>query len=303
MPGRALAVLAVILALLSCGEGGSQPSDQMITVGTHRLHIHREGQGAPAVVIDVGIGSSSEEWRQLQKQIAEITHVCTYDRAGYGSSEPGPLPRHSGTVAEELHALLQGASVSGPYILVGHSLGALNLQVYAARYPDDVAGIVLLDPPPLSWILGESYLGLRQMAEQMTNEWQAQADRLADSSDPRALAEAAFFRAIASEHREMLGESATLAAANETFGDLPLAVIASGMANPLFGEVADEYQQYWVRQSRAVAGKSTRGRFILVKESSHHLHRDAPAVVLEAIVALVREVRGPSGDRGRSHPG
>jgi len=292
MPGRAMAVLAVILVFLSCGEGGSQLGDQMITVGAHRLHIHSEGLGIPAVVIDVGIGSSSEEWQPLQKQLAEITHVCTYDRAGYGSSEFGSLPRHSGTVTDELHALLQGASVPGPYILVGHSLGALNLQVYAARYPDEIAGMVLLDPPPLSWMLGESYPGLRQMANQMTNEWQAQADRLADSSDPRALAETAFYRTIASEHREMFGESATLAAAIDTFGDLPLTVIASGVTNPMFGAVAEEYQQYWVQQSRAVAGKSTRGRFILVEESSHHLHRDAPAVVLEAIVALVRNVRG-----------
>jgi hypothetical protein len=129
------------------------------------------------------------------------------------------------------------------------------------------------------------------MAKEMTNAWQAAADRGAAASDPRARAEAEFFRTLASEHREMLGESAALAASIETLGDTPLTVIASGVPNPGFGDVAEEYQEYWIDQSRAVAARSTRGRFILVVESSHHLHRDAPAVVEEAIVSMVQELR------------
>jgi pimeloyl-ACP methyl ester carboxylesterase len=291
MPARVAAVLVLILAFASCGGGGVQPRDRMIDVGTHRLHIHCEGEGSPTVVIDVGIASTSEEWRPLQKQLAEITHVCTYDRAGYGQSEPGPLPRDSGRTADELRALLRGAAMSGPYILVGHSLGALNMQIYAVRYPDDVAGMVLLDPPPLSWMLGECYPDLLQMAEEMTNEWQAIADSRSDSSDPQVRTETAFFRTIASEHREMLGESAALAAAIETFGDIPLTVIASGVPNPMFGAIADEYQQYWIEQSRALAGKSTRGKFVLAAESSHHLHKDASSTVQEAIVSMVKGLR------------
>jgi pimeloyl-ACP methyl ester carboxylesterase len=285
------AALVVILALSSCGGAGPQPDDQMIDVGTHRLHIHCEGEGTPTVVIDVGIGSTSEEWIPLQKQIAEITHVCTYDRAGYGQSEPGPLPRDGGRTATELRALLREASVPGPYVLVGHSLGALNMQIYAARYPDDVAGMILLDPPPLGWLLGECYPDLRQMAEEMTNEWQAIADSRSDSSDPQERAEAAFFSTIASEHREMLGESAALAATIKAFGDIPLTVIAAGVPNPMFGDIAEEYQQYWIEQSRAVADKSTRGKFILAAESSHHLHRDASTIVQEAIVSMVQDLR------------
>jgi pimeloyl-ACP methyl ester carboxylesterase len=265
--------------------------DRMIDVGTHRLHIHWEGEGSPSVVIDVGIAGTSEEWRPLRQRLAEITRVCTYDRAGYGQSEPGPLPRDSGRTADELRALLRGAAMKGPYILVGHSLGALNMQIYAARYPDDVAGMVLLDPPPLGWLLGECYPDLLQMAEGMTNEWQAIADSRSDSSDPRARTESAFFRAIASEHREMLGESAALAAAIETFGNIPLTVIASGVPNPMFGAVAEEYQQYWIEQSRAVAGKSSGGTFILAAESTHHLHRDASSTVREAIASMVRDLR------------
>lgn len=293
MPVRVAAALLLILVLATCGGDGAPPRDKMIDVGTHRLHIHWEGEGSPAVVIDVGIAGTSEEWRPLKKQLAEITLVCTYDRAGYGRSEPGPLPRDSGREADELRALLRGAAVPGPYILVGHSLGALNMQIYAARYPDDVVGMVLLDPPPLGWMLGECYPDLLRMAEEMTKEWQAIADNGSDSSDPRVRAEAVFFRTIASEHREMLGESATLAAAIETFGDIPVTVIASGVPNPLFGAVAEEYQKYWIEQSRAVADRSTRGKFILAAESTHHLHRDASSTVQEAVVDMVRDLRGP----------
>ncbi len=291
MPFRVAAALFLILALATCGGGGARPHDEMIDVGTHRLHIHWEGEGSPTIVIDVGIAGTSEEWLPLQKRLAEITQVCTYDRAGYGESEPGPLPRDGGRAADELRALLRGAAVPGPYVLVGHSLGALNMQIYAYRYPDDVAGMVLLDPPPLGWMLGECYPDLLQMAEEMTKEWQAIADSLSDSSDPRVRTEAAFFRTIASEHREMLGESATLNAAIETFGDIPLTVIASGVPNPVFGAVAGEYQRYWIEQSRAVAGRSTRGKFVLAAESTHHLHRDASSTVQEAVVSMVKDLR------------
>ena len=151
MPIRVIAVLAVLIAISSCGGCGTQSRDQMVDVGTHRLHIHGEGEGAPTIVIDVGIASSMDEWRSLQRFFAETTRVCLYERSGYGLSEAGPFPRDSGRAADELHSLLVEASVPGPYVLVGHSLGALNLQVYAARYPENVAAMVLLDPPPLGW--------------------------------------------------------------------------------------------------------------------------------------------------------
>ncbi|NIP82175.1 MAG: alpha/beta fold hydrolase, partial [Gemmatimonadetes bacterium] len=160
----------------------------------------------------------------MQDSLAGRTRVVVYDRAGYGASEPGPLPRHAAREADELRALLEAASVDGPYVLVGHSLGGLNAQVFAARYRDDVAGLVLLDPPPLGWLLGDRFPGLRRMAEAMTDDWQRLADRRPDAADPGARAEADFFRMIASEHREMLGGSARQAAAIDSFGDLPVTV-------------------------------------------------------------------------------
>jgi len=280
------------LILILFVRGSAPPSDRMISIGSHRLQIHMEGKGTPTVVIDAGIADKLDKVRPLQERIARVTQVITYNRAGYGESEPGPLPRHSGREADELKALLEHASVPGPYVLVGHSLGALNMQVFASKYPDAVAGMVLLDPPPLSFILGQDYTDLRAMAEQMTAEWQSIADSAAKSNDARDKALSAFFTMIASEHREAFGgETARLIGAVSTFGDIPLVVVAAGMPNPAFGEVADKFQRYWIEQSRILSEKSSRGKFILAESSSHHLYLDVPDLVKEAVVSVVNVVR------------
>jgi pimeloyl-ACP methyl ester carboxylesterase len=284
---RMASLLCMVLG--ACTAQWSSSPDRMIDIGTHSLHARILGRGAPAVVIDVGIASRSDEWYALQERLARRTTVVVYDRAGYGESEPGPFPRDSGREAAELKSLLDASSIRGPYVLVGHSLGALNLQVFAARYPGDVAGMVLLDPPPLEWLRGGKFPGLLAMAEKMTNEWQTTAERGASSADPRVRAEAAFYRAIASEHRVMTGESARQAAAIGSFGSTRLIVIASGKPNLMFGDLAEEYQRYWIEQSRAIAGKSTRGEFVLATDSSHMLHVEAADTVFASIEAAIRD--------------
>ena len=288
---RKLAILFATGAILaSCVREGSQPSDQMISIGSHRLQIRREGKGVPAVVIDAGIADQLDKLRPLQDRIARVTQVITYNRAGYGQSEPGPLPRDGAREAEELKVLLEQAFVPGPYVLVGHSLGALNVMVFASKYPKDVAGMVLLDPPPLSFALGKEYRDLGAMAQRMTAEWQAIADSASKSVDAQDRARSAFFLMIASEHRGM-GETARLVDAISTFGDMPLIVVAAGKPNPAFGPIAEEFQRYWAEQSRALTGKSTKGKFILAEESSHFLYLDVPELVEESILSVVNGVR------------
>ncbi len=282
-------VACVFFAL--CAGEGSPFSDQMIDIGSHHLQIHLEGKGAPAVVIDAGISDQLDKLGPLQRRLAEATLVVTYNRAGYGQSEPGPVPRHSGREAEELKALLEKASIPGPYVLVGHSLGALNVQVFASKYPDDVTGMVLLDPPPFSFILREEYKDLGAMAERMTAEWQSIADSGAQSEDAQERARAAFFRMIASEHREMFGETARLVSAISTFGDIPLVVMAAGKSNPAFGEEAEGFQKFWITQSRKLAAKSSNSKFILAEKATHYLYLDVPDLVAENILSVVREVR------------
>jgi len=279
------------LTSVSCEREDSSPSDQSISIGSHRLQIHQEGKGTPTVVIEAGLTDPLDNWRALQNRIAQVTRVITYNRAGYGRSEPGPLPRHGGREAEELKALLDAASIPGPYVIVGHSLGGLNAQVFAAKYSEDVVGIVLLDPPPLSFIRGEEYTSLLAMADRMTAEWQAVADAGADSSDAEAKTRAFFFQMIASEHREMFGESARLVSEISSFGDTPLLVMAARKPNPVFGDLAEEYQRYWIEQSRSLSHKSSNGKFVVAEDSTHRLYEDVPDLVVESILSVVYEAR------------
>jgi pimeloyl-ACP methyl ester carboxylesterase len=289
---RLASAIAVVLLLGSCSGSGPDLPDRMADVGTHRLHAVVTGDGTPAVVFDGGIAVRCEEYRVLQDRIARETTVVTYDRAGYGSSDGGPLPRDSGTEVDELRALLARLRIPGPYVLVGHSLGGLNVEVYANRYPDEVAGMVLLDPPPLGFLLGQDYAHFVPLVQRMTDEWQQIADRGLRSDVAQERAQGLFFQMLASEQREMLGRSAELAEGIETFGDIPLVVIASGVPNPAFGEEAAAYQHYWADRSRALAAKSSRGEFVLAERSTHRLHDEAADLVAESILSVLEQARG-----------
>ncbi len=126
-------------------ESKYPPLGQMVDVGGYRLHLYSMGVGGPAVVLEAGMGCISSDWGLVQPEIAKFTQVVSYDRAGTGWSEPSPFPRTSQQIVHELHALLEKAQIPKPYILVGHSFGGNNVQLYAATYPDDVLGIVLVD--------------------------------------------------------------------------------------------------------------------------------------------------------------
>ena len=103
------------------------------------------GQGSPTVVLDAALGNTSAQWVRVQREVSGTTRVCSYDRAGMGWSEMGPEPRDAKQITGELHALLSTAGIEEPYVLVGHSFGGMYMQTYAARYPDEVAGVGLVD--------------------------------------------------------------------------------------------------------------------------------------------------------------
>ncbi len=129
------------------------PPGRLIEVGSHRLHINETGNGSPTVVLDAGLPASCVSWQLVQPVIAELARVVSYDRAGLGWSDPGPEPRTSARIVEELHTLLERAGLEGPYVLVGHSFGGFNVRLFAHRYPAEVVGLVLVDPiHPREWL-------------------------------------------------------------------------------------------------------------------------------------------------------
>ena len=121
------------------------PARELIDIGTHRLHLNCTGYGSPAVILEAGNLGMSADWIKIQQRVAEITRVCSYDRAGTGWSDTGLAPRDADQISAELRTLLAHAGVASPYVLVGHSYGGLYMLRYAGHYPDDVAGLVLLD--------------------------------------------------------------------------------------------------------------------------------------------------------------
>jgi pimeloyl-ACP methyl ester carboxylesterase len=133
---------------------------EMVDVGEHRLHLNCVGQGSPTVVLDAGWGYTSVEcsaW--VQPEVAKQTRVCAYDRAGMGWSEPGPGAPNATQTTAELHTLLREAGEEGPYVMVGHSLAGLYSRIYAERYPEEVAGVVLVDSTTIAQFEGSGAAG------------------------------------------------------------------------------------------------------------------------------------------------
>ena len=121
------------------------PPGQLIDVGGHRLHLNCTGSGSPTVVLEPGLGEVSPAMGWIAPVVARDTRVCVYDRAGRGWSDPADGPQDAAQTAADLHTLLDRGHIPGPYVLAGHSFGGLYVLTFAATYPDQVAGLVLLD--------------------------------------------------------------------------------------------------------------------------------------------------------------
>jgi len=121
------------------------PPGQLVDIGGHRLHLHCTGTGSPTVVLEPGQGGVSSDLAWIAQAVAHDTTVCVYDRAGRGWSDATDNPQDGAQIAADLHTLLHRAHVPGPYVLAGHSFGGLYVQAFAAQFPDEVAGLVLLD--------------------------------------------------------------------------------------------------------------------------------------------------------------
>jgi pimeloyl-ACP methyl ester carboxylesterase len=120
---------------------------QLVDVGGHQLHVYCTGEGQPTVVLEAPAAGMSAAWGWVQPAVASLTRVCSYDRSGLGWSEAGDGPYEPSTAVEQLHTLLMASGQRGPYVIVGHGLGAALATVYAGRFGSDLAALVLVDPP------------------------------------------------------------------------------------------------------------------------------------------------------------
>jgi pimeloyl-ACP methyl ester carboxylesterase len=278
------------------------PPGRLIDVGGHRMHLNCEGTGKPAVILDAGLGGSSPVWSLVQPKLAQSTEVCSFDRAGMGWSEPGPLPRTPARNAAELHQLLEAGGVEGPYILVGHSLAGKNDRLFASAYPDEVAGLVLVDARSETLDIGateEEVAGFRSALDLQATLYTVARRlglvRLLGASlagspllAPETSVQLALFEtateAIATtteEGGERRHDDALLAASS--LGNLPLVVIAASdsMAN----------SPGWPDAQDGLAALSSRGRLVMAEHSSHAIHLDQPDIVIDAALSVLADAR------------
>jgi pimeloyl-ACP methyl ester carboxylesterase len=165
------------------------------------------------------------------------------------------------------------------------------VQVFAASYPEQVVGLVLLDPSPLGWMMGEGFPELRELFMQETGALRAEAAAARAASGSQERAQAAFLEALASEHEEFFAQTAQQVGAIRSFGRLPLTVIGATEPDPRFGESSVASRRFWNIESRKLASKSEKGRFILAEGSSHHIQLDAPQLVKDAVREMLLEAR------------
>jgi pimeloyl-ACP methyl ester carboxylesterase len=298
-----------------------------VDIGGRVLNLYCSGEGSPTVILDTGLGDPGFAWSHIQPEIAKLTRACWYDRAGDGWSDPGPFPRTSEAMARDLHELLRRAEIPGPYVLVGHSLGGLNARVYNGLYPDDVAGAVLVDaahedeprrapdfmlapfqPPrylwrPI-WIAAQAALAVG-LIRLTTPRVELPADRAARTREQVVRALRQQPKAIATLAGDASGpDSYAQAERAGGFGDRPLIVLTQGKVEmPPSPTAMDRewaaYVQVWMHEIQPkLARLSTRGRQVIVTESGHRIHEEAPQAVIAAVREVLAEVRGlVSGER------
>jgi pimeloyl-ACP methyl ester carboxylesterase len=268
-------------------ERGVDPRfDGMVDVGGYRLHARVFGDGSPAIVLVYGIGGSQDYYNAIVTGLAPHTTVITYDRGGYGQSEMATRPRDATVTTDEMRALLQALEIPGPYVMVGHSLGCLFVHLYAARFPDDVAGIVFLDHTHPDF--------LRDFEATLSPDEQAM---FAEARD-RMLSAPAPPGGIGEEMRFSLKNIETLRAAGP-IPDVPLVVMASpfeGRITPLHRRLSEESLSRFVPMARDYAQRlarlSSRGKLVVIPGVTHHFPLEQPDQVVDAVLEVLQEARG-----------
>lgn len=307
-----LSGLVLFALLILCGSllerlGGSRDAKELpqvgrsFDVGGRSLNLYCSGTGGPTVIFESNGGIPGFRWVRLQRDVAQFTRACWYDRAGLGWSDPGPFPNHSDSIAHDLHDLLTTAKVEPPYILVGHALGSFHVRVFRSYYPAEVAGMVLVDPmnedmtvhihnhnelyrPTVIAVLrAATGVGLLRLLRRdpppPENGWSADEWRI-------------LFRLFALRKARLAAAqelpiwvNGELARAGTCYGDMPVSVLSAGIQDQEEDPKLDHDHAWKMQLHAKLAHASANGEQVIV-QSGHDIPDQAP----EAVVAAIRRV-------------
>jgi len=298
---------------------------QLVDIGGRHINLLCRGDGGPTVVLMAGLFSWSLVWYKTQPVIAQKTRVCAFDRASYGFSDPAPRPQVLSDTVDDLHAALKAAQLPGPYVLVGHSLGGVEARLFAERWPEEVAGMVLVDTSPAgegliftklpgydevggregyaSAMLGCALLEAHESFEPSKPEYKGcSADLPSDTPaafrkiwprffTPEYFADKVSLMSSVYTHRYDSVDHRRL-------GAMPLVVLSAneqwGDGTPNSVRFDQVFMKYWLAMHDALARLSTRGVHRYIKDSNHEIQLERPQAVIDAVDEVLRELHAGS---------
>ena len=330
--GHRWLVLTVVSAFVSASSATfSFPGDDLyarpgkrVDVGHRSLNLYCTGRGTPAVVLEAGLGGRASAWAQIQPALSRHARVCSYDRAGYAFSDPGPEPRIASAIADDLYAALHAAHERGPYILVGATFGTFDLRLFAARHEPEIAGMVFLNPSPEEEELEPASPTVARIDREGLNHaiacrnaaLRGRLNRNGDDAHsciPPASASlsvalnqsrAAMLRkpetwsALVSEWQHIRKSAAEVKAAHGHRFHVPLLIISAGREDPEESETdKSALHAAWVHWSRwqgDIAAISTNASLVRTQSSSRAIESTDPQLAIDGVNKLIGEVRSHS---------
>ena len=275
----------------------NRPPGQLVSVGTHRLHIYcTKGEG-PTVILDAGLGGFSLDWFKVQNLLAENNiRACSYDRAGYGWSDRGPSPRATDQIVDELSKLLEAAELPAPYIMVGHSFGGFNMIYFAKLYASSTAGLVLVD-----------------------SSHPEQAERLPSIPNDKSVADLGNFQRVFTgetlhfypdnirnlvgailssqktadnERREYVNYPVSAAQVSQSgrLRDMPLVVVSRGEQEWSNNPLGEALYLAWMDMQKDLSKLNASGTQIVAEGSGHLIPLEKPELVVDAIQSVIADV-------------
>ncbi len=288
------------------------PIGKLVDVGGYNMHLYTTGTGGPTVVLDAGLGCNALGWSLVQPEIAKFTRVTSFDRPGNGWSDESPLERTSQNIVTELHTALCKANIPGPYILVGHSFGGLDMRLFASLHPDKVLGVVLVDsahedqyekiPRPQlhpTMMMLATHLGIIRLFTHTAMYKKGVVAAFPEQVQKQLLAQlrtTKFMRTVLQESSHFKTSCDQLKAAGGHLGDKLLIVISAVKAISVEGsgltqEQIDAIHIPFKELQKDLVTKSTRGKQIFAEESDHMVTLNQPQIIVDSVKEMIDLLR------------